>query len=132
MSNYMCGPWHSVKATKLSNPTQAILIAEGEARPAGGPWHHVATWDADPSGRVSQLFKDNIAWNRHVSGAARGLTNAGLSNYLFVDGHVEPLTWDQTWQPIGGKVTIGGTDVPYTMWRQNYSTDVCPLALDLP
>jgi prepilin-type processing-associated H-X9-DG protein/prepilin-type N-terminal cleavage/methylation domain-containing protein len=132
MSNHMCGPWHAVKQTKITSPTQAILIAEGRQSPPEGPWHHVATWDTHPEGKVSQLSRENVEWNRHSSGAARERTNMGQANYLFLDGHAETLTWDQTWVPIGGNTVIGGTTIPYTMWRQVYTVDVCAFAPDVP
>lgn len=133
ISNLRNGPWHSIKINNIRNPARAIYLLEG-ARTGTGPtfvWHHVATWESSAGvgqfGRVSRVYRNNVAWNRHSPAAHKNLPKLGRSNYMFVDGHGESLTWDQTWQPIGPAPAAAqellGPLKGATMWRQVYQPE---------
>lgn len=79
-------PCYATKFTKLRHGSKAILFFDGEN--SVGLWHHVATWEVDPRGRVGKDEKHNVGWNRH----------RGRANYTFADGHAESLLWEDTWQ----------------------------------
>lgn len=113
------------KATQVRNPQQSIVLVEGTMNPIDNPFHHVSRWDWDPSGgyplgNVSRTHHTNVAWYRHSDPGHRDNTSAGRANYLFQDGHVETLAWEETWVPIGGEVDVWGVRTPLTMWRQLY------------
>jgi len=112
----------AVKVTQLRPSSKAILIVEGNRaqNPAFVAWHHVATWETGPEGRVSPTFATNIATTRHPAG----------SNYVFADGHAETMKFKDTWVPIGPQVYTAGGAPPttgfgyrlQTMWRMRYDT----------
>jgi prepilin-type processing-associated H-X9-DG protein len=48
-------------------------------------------------------------------------SDAGISNYVFADGHAKSMTWGATWQRTGpDKMTAFGFSVTPTYWRQNF------------
>jgi prepilin-type N-terminal cleavage/methylation domain-containing protein/prepilin-type processing-associated H-X9-DG protein len=137
-------PFDAIKLVKLKDPTRSILFVEGTAGPDGAAgtgvtagqtpklWHHVATYEF-LDGRVTPTFKTNVAFDRHDR-------RAGRANYLFADGHVEGLIWEDTWKPIGPAPTFGQQRLPasrrwLTMWRQRYEKPTYPglaFMLDAP
>jgi len=121
MSNYPNKAWDTIRTSQLSKrSSQAIEIVEGTKGQTQGfaPWHHVATWETGSNGRVSPNFKGNVAWDRHPNG----------SNYVFADGHVEHLKFEDTWNPIGPQMYTAAGPPPtnsfgyrqQTMWRLMY------------
>jgi prepilin-type processing-associated H-X9-DG protein/prepilin-type N-terminal cleavage/methylation domain-containing protein len=110
----------SVKITKFKNAGKAILFIEGSPKDAriqpnaaDEPWGHIATWENTAAGarqgHVSPTNSRNVRHKEHL----------GRSNYGFVDGHVESLTFAESWQPIGPKkFTFMLRE--QTMWRQLY------------
>jgi prepilin-type processing-associated H-X9-DG protein/prepilin-type N-terminal cleavage/methylation domain-containing protein len=114
-------PADGLKLVRARPASLAILVAEGTLGPPGNlVWHHVATWEPPLDGKVSKAYRNNIDWNRHTIGPGRNKTRLGRANYLFLDGHVEALAWDQTWEPTGGSVVVNGQTFPQTRWRQAY------------
>jgi prepilin-type processing-associated H-X9-DG protein len=65
-------------------------------------------------GPNSDAGRKNVAFDRHIKKA----------NYAFADGHAEPLSWADTWKPIGPKLVPGNFWRAQTMWRLRY--DVPP------
>jgi prepilin-type processing-associated H-X9-DG protein/prepilin-type N-terminal cleavage/methylation domain-containing protein len=105
------GPFDAIRATRLGNTSEAIVIADAKQGYMASQWNQLARWE-DWNGRVSKQFKDNVAWKRH--------RNRGM--YVFADGHAENLSWDETWAQRGPDIpggAIGGTTF-VTMWRHNY------------
>jgi prepilin-type processing-associated H-X9-DG protein len=122
ISNQPNQAYDAIRISQLRKPATSILLCESGRKPPGTPatdavFHHVATWESEPAGSLSQIRKWNVAQNRHLK---------TRSNYVFADGHVESLTWDETWKPIGPQVWPGNPNFynKETMWRQRY--DVPP------
>lgn len=102
------GPFEAIRVTRLVQPTEAIVIADGRQGRNGNAWNQLATWEAE-NARVSEGFKDNVAYNRH----------RGRGMYVFADGHAENVLWKETWTPRGPANPTGS--IRQTMWRHNYS-----------
>ena len=100
------GPFEAIRVTRLSRPTEAIIIADGRQGFGDNAWNQLATWEA-PFAHVSKANTTNVAYKRH---RARGM-------YVFADGHAENILWDETWAPRGEKLSNGNQP---TMWRLNY------------
>lgn len=103
--------FNAIKREKLKPASMAIRFFDGrtgklELENA----HHVSTLEKGYTTFVSKTYKDNVAWRRHNNKA----------NYLFADGHVELLAWDDTWAPIGGSYKSGLADIKLTRWRVLY------------
>ena len=136
----------AVRMNEIRSPAQCILIAEG--RPTG--FHHLASWETDPRGRLSPTHIAHIAFGRHsgqtinegnteddaaslnmlvknIDQVPEALQKAPL-NYVLFDGHAEPMTWEQTWSSVGGYVKLRGNNQyqnsagfnEFTSWRQLY------------
>ena len=101
------GPYNAVRITRLKDPSEAIIIADGRQGYNRNAWNQVARWEEDRA-LVRKDFKFNVAWDRHLR---RGM-------YAFADGHAESLLWDDTWAVRGPN--IAGTYSFVTMWRHNY------------
>jgi prepilin-type processing-associated H-X9-DG protein len=76
------------------------------------------TWD----GRYNIMPKNpwNVAYRRHSRSVKPTYDDphamkSALANYGFLDGHVETLTYDETWKPIGPS-PLGGKN-PKTPWQ---------------
>jgi len=116
LGNYPNGPFESVKISRVKKSAQSIEICEGVKSPTAGfaPYHHVATWEINVEGNLGYTRKANIAFDRH----------GGRANYVFMDGHVDSMKWEDTWKSIGGPANpgaasgAGGRNI--TMWRQLY------------
>lgn len=103
----------AVRIEQFKRPASAILICEGKATSS---FHHVARWETLSEGRMSQRHSENIALGRH--GEKKAL------NYVFFDGHAEPMQWDETFEPVGGIVNVPGQgETELTFWRQLYLPD---------
>jgi len=115
ISDYSNNAFDAVKITQLRKTTHAIVLCEGARTNDGSePFHHVATWESDSHGNLGPVRKANVAWDRHVN---------KMSNFVFTDGHVELLKYEDTWKPIGPMVWAPGPPTFYrnaTMWRQRY------------
>jgi prepilin-type processing-associated H-X9-DG protein/prepilin-type N-terminal cleavage/methylation domain-containing protein len=122
ISNQANEAFDAVKISQIKKPSQSIMICEGGPKlPSQGPneipFHHVATWESRSEANLGPNRKVNVAHDRHLKKRA---------NYVFADGHVESLTWEDTWKPIGPQVWPGSETFyrKQTMWRQRY--DVQP------
>lgn len=93
------GQERAVKLIGLPSPSKLILIADGVFK----SYHHVRLTDAVESGKISRANSNNIAATRH----------SGAANYLFADGHVERLKWEETWDR-----TTPGADPAWGLWKQ--------------
>ena len=90
-----------IKIIQLPSPSKQILVCDGEFT----YYHHVSLKPnlTDSRGTLSKNNKRNVATTRH----------SGAANYLFVDGHVEKLKWDETWNR-----TVPGVDPNWGLWMQ--------------
>lgn len=93
------GQEQAVKMMSLTHPSKLILIADGVFK----SYHHVRITDAVEAGKISRNNSNNIAANRH----------SGAANYLFADGHVERLKWEETWDR-----TAPGANASWGLWKQ--------------
>lgn len=120
----------AVRMNEIKLPSSCILICEG--KPSN--YHHLATWERDAEGRLSKRRIANVAIGRHAGSGevdaatapeiADGILDSRL-NYIFFDGHAEPLSWSESWQTVGGSIQLPGISEPveYTHWRQLYKRD---------
>lgn len=102
------GPFEAIRVTRLIQPSEAIVIADGRQGVNGNAWNQLATWEA-PNAHVSESDRNNVAYNRH----------RGRGMYVFADGHAENVLWKETWTPRG--TVVPGSSIRATMWRHNYS-----------
>ncbi len=141
-----------IKINQLHPITRSMYICEGtdyQQPPQAFPYHHVATWDTGYSNAVyvAQTDARNVAYNRHGTAAYNFKDPAGVAlneprakstraNYAFLDGHVETLSWAETWQAYGsgpgsggggpfGGLSNGAQGQP-TMWRQRFDPTTEP------
>lgn len=106
------GGMTGVLLERIKRAASAILICEG----VSSTFHHLARWETLAEGRVSMTNTKNVALGRHG--------DKKVLNYVFFDGHAEPLQWERTFDPVGGVVVVPGqgeTDLTY--WRQLYLPD---------
>ena len=108
ISNLPNGPFEAIKITRLSSPSESIIIADGRQGFQNNAWNQLATWE-EPRAHVSERNTANVAYNRH--------RNRGM--YVFADGHADNLLWKDTWARRGPLVAGGNGAYP-TMWRLNY------------
>jgi prepilin-type N-terminal cleavage/methylation domain-containing protein/prepilin-type processing-associated H-X9-DG protein len=98
--------WRSPRNTDLI-AASAIVLTDG----APSDYHHVATWDVVPLGRVTPLFTAQVASRRHLGKAA----------YMFADGHAELLAFKDTFAIVARRPTnfIGQPpgEANATLWR---------------
>jgi prepilin-type N-terminal cleavage/methylation domain-containing protein/prepilin-type processing-associated H-X9-DG protein len=100
--------WRAVRTSKISG-SQTIIIAEG----VPSNYHHVATYDPVGLGHVSVSNRTQIAWDRHGRKSPGANTTAtGGSHYVFADGHVEKLRFEETWKTVAIR-----SNLPVNMWR---------------
>jgi prepilin-type processing-associated H-X9-DG protein/prepilin-type N-terminal cleavage/methylation domain-containing protein len=71
------------KASSIPVPTETIFLPECDDRYTSSDHFHFA--DPEEGGYSPRAFASQVAVKRHQNGA----------NYLFVDGHVEKLQWNQ-------------------------------------
>jgi len=122
----------SPKLTQLKPLDRSIIFCDGTATYADqvtfqgtGDWNNLNLKNqSDPTVNFRQSNPYNCAFRRH-SRAMGSFDNAqaikkGLANYAFLDGHVETLTWNDTWQSLGivaaGK-GAAGSDLEKTPWQ---------------
>ncbi|WP_428937556.1 type II secretion system protein [Fontivita pretiosa] len=112
--NYNATLFISPKLGQIKPASAAILYADGVAsrydiNPAPNAENHVYCQTDSHQFTISPTNAWNIAYRRHSRTLDRindptGLKR-GLANYAFADGHVETLTWTETWKSLGdGKV----------------------------
>lgn len=102
----------ALKREKLRPSSMAIRFFDGRTGTTEiANRHHVSTQDSGYQYNVSKNYKENVAWRRHK----------GKANYLFADGHVELMAWEDTWAPTGGSYKVGLNTVKLTRWRLIYS-----------
>jgi prepilin-type N-terminal cleavage/methylation domain-containing protein/prepilin-type processing-associated H-X9-DG protein len=78
-NNYMDAPKPYVKTTLIPRPARTVFVVESRT---GADHVHVTT-DLDGFGGAGDFEDAGIAAQRH----------RGAANYLYVDAHVEPVTW---------------------------------------
>jgi prepilin-type processing-associated H-X9-DG protein len=100
----------AVKLAQLRGSSESIFIVEGDL--FNNRYHHVATWEVDTGLgidlSVSRTNTKNVAQDRHLRRA----------NYVFADGHVEMLEWDDTWRATGAPLYTPEGQYTPTPWRQ--------------
>ncbi|MES2465136.1 MAG: DUF1559 domain-containing protein [Armatimonadota bacterium] len=141
ISNQENGIYNALAVSKLDSPAQAILIVESTPGISDLNYNDVSTL----SGPGQQSFvchntsggggmnSNPVAFDRHspISGRSAATwtkpgenvpgSDAGISNYVFADGHAKAMTWGATWQRIGpDKATPFGDTLTPTYWRQNF------------
>jgi prepilin-type processing-associated H-X9-DG protein len=114
----------SPKLTQIRPSNKAIIFADGTAGPADQinymdvnqpDYNHFDVKNSDGRyniGHKPYLSYDNpwnVSYRRHSHtlgfwSDANALKN-GRANYAFLDGHVETLTWNETWVSLGDKKT---------------------------
>ena len=105
--------YYAIKQTAVLAGSEAIQLAEG----IDNNFHHLATWEGSPAGRVSQGFVQNMPFTRHGSSKL---------NYTFFDGHGQSLAWEETWRSVGDSFEFATTNgkgiqtVIPTPWRTTY------------
>jgi len=153
-SNQENGPYNALPLSKLDSPSQAIVICESTTGIDDLNYNDVST----NSGPGQQSFichntnggggmnSNPVAFDRHSPISGRSSTtwtkpgenvpgsDAGISNYVFADGHAKAMTWGATWQRVGpDKGTPFGDTLTPTYWKQNYDatyTDAGSLSKD--
>jgi general secretion pathway protein G len=93
------GQEKAVRMVSIPSPSKLILVVDGVWK----SYHHVRTDDAVDIGKISPSNTNNVATTRH----------GGAANYLFADGHVERLKWEDTWNK-----SAPGADPAWGLWRQ--------------
>lgn len=103
------------RLTQLKPASKAILFADGQ----GAPNDQVSV--ANLRGFVSNKTNDlemniqsnnpwNLAFRRHSRNQSTTMSadamKKGLANYAFADGHVETMTFNDTWVSLGGSKTM--------------------------
>ncbi|MGC4030185.1 MAG: hypothetical protein QM754_00350 [Tepidisphaeraceae bacterium] len=89
---------------------ECIIFAEGTANT--NPWDYyqgLSTWYINTQDSVGPTTFANVAYKRHGGKTL----NEGKSNYAFLDGHVETMTFNMTWRGVDMTQTQ-----PVSMWRQ--------------
>jgi prepilin-type N-terminal cleavage/methylation domain-containing protein/prepilin-type processing-associated H-X9-DG protein len=143
-SGYNACTMTSPKLTQMKPAERAIIFADGtNGFSDGGNFQGTqfqdlnyvslkrsATNQLDGTVNISQNNPYNIAFRRHspYTGMWERMSQydrdqairKGMANYAFIDGHVETLIWNDTWQSLGivekGKGQ-GGTDLEKTLWQ---------------
>lgn len=86
--NACIGPLKSplalARLNQIRNVSSAIFLSEVRAGDTYDYADHIHSdlWEGEEDP------KQSVAWDRHL----------GVSNYLFVDSHAEPLHWKKTWE----------------------------------
>jgi prepilin-type N-terminal cleavage/methylation domain-containing protein/prepilin-type processing-associated H-X9-DG protein len=140
---------NDIKITQARPVHRAMYIFEGSTNTPPGvvhPFHHAATWDLashSQSGYVAENYPNNVSFNRHgpkegelpnTAPVANPKWAATRANYAFLDGHVETLSWKDTWQVYGVGPGSGGGG-PFgglgngkqgqpTLWRQRFEPGI--------
>jgi prepilin-type N-terminal cleavage/methylation domain-containing protein/prepilin-type processing-associated H-X9-DG protein len=124
----------SPKLNQLKPAERAIIYMDGLGSyqdqigtPNNENFVDTKTWD----GRYNVMPGNpwNVAYRRHsrvlktTYNDPQGM-KAGLANYAFMDGHVETMTFPDTWKPIGPN-PFGGTN-PKTAWQVTGWVDGLP------
>lgn len=88
--------------TRIKRPATTIYWVElaEEGQFAGADHVHPETWFSDPD----RLASEQIETKRHLDKA----------NYAMVDGHAEPLKFEQTY-----KIDLGASSFPNVAWTHN-------------
>ena len=83
--------------------------------------NHVNTKTWDGRYNVMPTNPWNVAYRRHSRSLKQTYNDpyalkSAQANYAFLDGHVETMTYAETWQPIGAN-PLGGTKNNKTPWQ---------------
>jgi prepilin-type N-terminal cleavage/methylation domain-containing protein/prepilin-type processing-associated H-X9-DG protein len=121
----------SPKLAQMKPAERAIVFmdgagsySDGNGYQDAGDYNHVNLKNqGDGARRIAQNNPYNVAFRRHskvrkswesMSQAERDTeVRQGQSNYAFMDGHVETLRWDETWQSLG----MAGQNLEKTPWQ---------------
>lgn len=116
----------SPKLSQIKPLSKAIIFVDGTGtygdqvgfqNPNAAYNHLNLKNQSDPTLRFRQSDPYNVAFRRHSR--ALGLYNdaqaikKGRANYAFLDGHVENLTWNDTWESLG----MAGPNLEKTPWQ---------------
>lgn len=112
-TNYNGTIMTSPKLSQIKPPERSIIYCDGTSTYADGvsfqgtgDYNHL-NMKNQPDGTVNlrQTNPFNVAYRRHsrTTGSYADPQNIsrGMANYAFMDGHVETLTWNETWQSLG-------------------------------
>lgn len=95
--------FHSIRQSDIPASSNSIRFVDGRTGPEEvDNQHHLATFASDRPTGLHKDYQGNVAWRRHSEAA----------QYQFLDGHVEGMSWDATWEVIGESY---GQDL--TRWR---------------
>jgi prepilin-type N-terminal cleavage/methylation domain-containing protein/prepilin-type processing-associated H-X9-DG protein len=100
------------KVAQVRNAAQVIVFAEGA--PNAQPYDYyqgLSTWSIGNEDGVGPTTFGNVAYKRH---GGRSVSD-GRANYAFLDGHVETLGFNQTWQEFDATQAQ-----PVSYWRRLY------------
>ncbi len=78
-------PTPIARRTQIPGPSDTVWMTESAESIANEDHFHFAGRVEDGDGYTPDLFRSQVIVQRHLGGA----------NYLFVDGHVQLITWDQ-------------------------------------
>lgn len=102
------------KLSQLKPASKAILFADGQGSredlvTVGNVRNYVTNKSLDPEINIQQNNPWNLAFRRHSRNLSHTMSadamKKGLANYGFADGHVETLTFNQTWESLGENKT---------------------------
>jgi len=125
-SNYNATIMTSPKLSQMKPAERAIIYVDGTAtysdqvafQNAAADYNNVNLKNqSDGTVNIRENNPYNIAYRRH----SRAMGNyddktalaKGRANYAFMDGHVETLTWHETWGSLGS----AGTNLEKTPWQ---------------
>lgn len=121
---------NAYNVSQIPTPSKSILICDGDY--AGPYWQYeggvTVLNGPDTQWGVTPTYPNVVGTTTFVPGNVAATRHLGKSNFAFLDGHAETLSWVQTWQPIGSEESVGGYKVyEYpTMWRQIFRPGYFP------
>ncbi len=102
------------KLSQLKPSSKAILFADGQGSLQDQVTvQNLRTYVTNKSADLEVNIQQNNPWNLAFRRHSRNLSNTmsadamkkGLANYAFADGHVETLTFNETWVSLGENKT---------------------------
>lgn len=103
------------RLTQLKPTSKAILFADGQGSledqvTTQNARNYVLTKTFDARINIQRNNPWNLAFRRHSRNMSNTMSEdamkKGLANYAFADGHVETLTFNQTWESVGDNKTM--------------------------
>lgn len=100
------------KVAKLRGAAETIVFAEGAPnRSAWDYYQGLSTWNIGNEDSVGPNTPSNVAFKRH---GGQNVKN-GRANYAFLDGHVEGMSFNDTWKGYDASLPQ-----PVSYWRRLY------------